>query len=216
MQDLSTAASVAKALSIRAEDVLSLRPSVLTPDHLDFLGLMKAAADHQFAPDAVVMHDNQPFVYVLDARAANAVPDHEVQRMLRLLSLRSDAPYLALVRPGSVQVYALAGLSKQREPVIETTELDPGLLAKLTTGMVPIRSAKEGRDVHDLMLELLNAVTGHLIGIRGLDPSESLALVGRALFMRFLLDRGILRGGELSGIDSIKDCFKTPEAAFTT
>jgi hypothetical protein len=217
MEDLSTAEGVANALSICAENVLSLRTSVLGPGHLDFVGLVKAAADDHFVPDTVVMHDGQPFVYVLNARTVNVVTDEQVQSMLRLLSLRADAPYLALVRPGTVQVYALAGLSKQREPVMEAPELDPGLLAKLTTGMLPIRSVHEGRNVHDLMLDLLNAVTGHLIRVRGLAPSEALALIGRALFMRFLADRGILPSrGALPGIDSIKDCFSTPTAAFIT
>lgn len=217
MHDLSTAAGVADALRIRTEDVLSLRTSNLSPNHLDFVGLVKAAANNQFVPDTVVMHDGQPFVYVLDARAMNVIADDQVQGMLRLLALRSDAPYLALVRPGAVQVYALAGVSKQREPMLEATELDSGLLATLTTGMLPIRSAREARDVHDLMLDLLNAVTGHLINVRRLEPSEALALVGRALFMRFLGDRGILPSAKpLPGIASIKDCFSTARAAHIT
>lgn len=217
MHDLSTAAGVADALRIRSEDVLSLRTSHLGPGHLDFVGLVKAAANDQFVPDTVVMHDGQPFVYVLDARAANIITDEQVQAMLRLLALRSDAPYLALVRPGTVQVYALAGVSKQRTPVLEAAEFDPCLLAKLTTGILPIRSAQEGRNVHDLMLDLLNAVTGHLIKVRKLASSEALALVGRALFMRFLGDRGILPShAPLPEIESIKDCFATPRAAHTT
>lgn len=217
MQDLSTSAGVADALGIRAENVLSLRTSFLGPDHLDFVGLIKAAVNDRVVPDTVVMHDGQPFVYVLDARAANVATDQQVQSMLRLLSLRADAPYLALVRPGTVQVYALTGLSKQRGPVMETTALDSGLLATLTTGMLPIRSAHEGRNVHDHMLELLNAVTVHLIKVRGLDPLDALALIGRALFMRFLTDRSILPSSSvLPGIDSIKDCFSTPAAAFAT
>lgn len=216
MQDLSTATGIADVLRIRADRVLSLRSSFLTPDHLDFVGLIKAAENHLFVPDAVVMHDGQPFVYVLDARRAQTVTNQQVQGMLRLLSLRSDAPYLALVRPGTVQVYALAGLSSQREPVLEVEKFAPALLARLTTGMIPVRAPQDGGDVHDLMLALLNAVTGHLIGVRGLTSSEALALVGRALFMRFLSDRGIVRGGSLRGVNSIKDCFSTPEAAFTT
>jgi hypothetical protein len=217
MHDLSTAAGVADALRIRSEDVLSLRTSRLGPDHLDFVGLVKAAAKSQFVPDTVVMHDGQPFVYVFDARATNVITDEQVQSMLRLLALRSDAPYLALVRPGTVQVYALAGIAKQRTPVLEASELDPGLLATLTTGVLPIRAAQDGRNVHDLMLDLLNAVTGHLIKVRQLQPSEALALVGRALFMRFLGDRGILPvTAPLPGMASIRECFSTPAAAHAT
>jgi len=216
MQNLLTAEALAETLRIRADSVLSLRTSVLTPAHLDFLGLVAAAAENHFVPDAVVMHDGQPFVYVFDARAANAITDRQVQSMLRLLALRSDAPYLALARPGTVQVYALSGLSRQRKPVLEAPELDSGLLAKLTTGMLPIRSIQEGRNVHDLMLELLNAVTGHLIDVRELEPSEALALIGRALFMRFLSDRGILRDGDIPGIEIIQNCFETPLTASIT
>lgn len=217
MQDLSTAAGVAGALGVPVADVLSLRTSVLSPEHLDFVGLVKAAAVDPFVPDMVVMHNGQPFVYVLDAESAQLVTDQQVQNMLRRLSLRDDAPYLALVRPGAVQVYALTGTDKQRSPVVETAALDPGLLARLTTGVLPARATRDGRAVHDLMLDLLKAVTRHLIKVRRLASSEALALIGRALFMRFLADRGILLDkNPLPGIASIRDCFSSALAAHTT
>lgn len=217
MQDLSTAAGVAGALRVPAADVLSLRTSVLSPEHLDFVGLVKAAAVDRFVPDTVVMHNGQPFVYVLDAGSAQLVTDQQVQNMLRRLSLRDDAPYLALVRPGAVQVYALTGTDKQRSPIVETAALDPGLLARLTTGMLPARAARDGRAVHDLMLDLLKVVTRHLIKVRRLASSEALALIGRALFMRFLADRGILLDkNPLPGVASIRDCFSSALAAHTT
>jgi len=208
---------VANTLGVRSSNVLLLRPDVLTPDHLDFMGLIREAYHHKSVPDAVIMHNNQPFAYILDAKRADIVFEKQIHEIARLLALRADAPYLVLVRPGIVQVYSLNNLSTRRKPVIEAEDLNPALLAKLTTGMFSSDIKNRGRDVHDLMLSLLNSVTEHLIRIRGLKSSEALALVGRALFMRFLNDRGILRNEEaILGVDEIKNCFMTPEAASKT
>ncbi|MEB0109412.1 N-6 DNA methylase [Pseudomonas sp. MH9.3] len=129
------------------------------------------------------------------------------------LALRADAPYVVFLRPGSVQVYALGqARDVNASPLLETAELHPGLLAKLAFGDVSARS--DGISTHALMLELLNVVTEELIEFRGVSATEALALTGRAIFLRFLHDRGILKDqNPFPGVPRFMDCLSTPEFA---
>lgn len=200
------------------QSVLGLREAALSPQHLDFAGLMRARDPSLLTPDVVVLHEGQAFVYLIDYRHIESGAEVQLQHSMRLLALRSDAPYMAVVRPGVVQVYALSDVRDERSPVLETTDLDAGLLAQLVSGTLPRRGAKEtSYSGHEVMLGLLNAVTDHLIYGRGISPDETLALVGRALFMRFLGDRGIIPSeSPLTGVGRLEDCFATASAAAST
>ncbi|MCT8342277.1 MULTISPECIES: N-6 DNA methylase [Photorhabdus] len=211
-----TAINVAAALSVPEDKVLELRPTLLSPEHLDFIGLVRAGEQHKFVPNAVVLHDEQPFIYIIDDQKTSSVSERELQDSIRFLGLRADAPYAAVVRPGIVQVYALSNIRNDQPPLFEVNQLEPGILARLMTGDVLVNS-KSGVNfgAHELMLELLNSVTDHLVHAKGIDPSEVLALVGRALFMRFLGDRGIIpEVSPLPDVDKIQDCFSTAKSAF--
>lgn len=213
-----TAARLAQALSVPQGQVLALRDADVSPPLLDFVGLVR---EHR-APVAVVMHDGQPFVYVLEGAAksgteATVEATKDLQEALRLLALRDDAPYAAVVRPGTVQVFSLSAVRGKQSPVLTTPKLDAGLLARLVAGDLPDPARSVGVGAHELMLELLNAAADHLITLRGRSPDEALALVGRALFMRFLGDRGIVPAeSPLPGVASLSDCFATPDAAHAT
>ena len=211
-----TADQIARALQVPAGTVLALRNSALSPALLDFVGLVRE--QHAPVPEAVVLHDGQPFVYVLEA-PASAVADDWVKKALGLLALRDDAPYVAVVRPGSVQVFALTAVDREHRPVLEASALEPGLLARLVSGDLAMtantRASSTG--AHELMLTLLNAVTDHLISIRGCESREALALVGRALFVRFLADRGLVPMTQpFPGVTSVEACFSTPAQASAT
>src|SRR5690554_928928 len=212
-----TKSTIEDILNISDERVLALRGASLSPSLLDFAGLIRADEQNFIIPDAVVMHDGQPFVYLVDHRNVKSITETQLQHSLQRLALRDDAPYLALTRPGIVQIYALGELDDNYSPVLEADRLDPGLLARLIVGSLPKHAIKGVSGAHKLMLNLLNAVTDHLIDGRGLQPAEALSLVGRALFMRFLGDRKILPAeAPFKGVTSLERCFETPEAAAST
>ncbi|MGC4009425.1 MAG: N-6 DNA methylase [Pseudomonas sp.] len=213
-----TADGVAAALSVPAENVIALRSSALSPKHLDFVGLVRAGENQKVIPDAVVLHEGQPFIYVVDYQHTRGISEKDLQNGMRFLGLRADAPYVAVVRPGAVQVYALANIREDRPPVLEANKLEPGVLARLVAGVIPARTTREvDCGAHELMLSLLNSVTDHLIKKRKIAPAESLALVGRALFMRFLGDRVIVPNHHpLPGVERVEECFATAEAAAAT
>ena len=210
-----TRQSIATALGTQPEAVVTFAQAsfALRPEHLDFLGLVNAHAREEPTPDAVVLKDDQPLFYIWDRR--HEPPQHAQDRCrdMSRLALRADAPYVVFLRPGSVQVYALGqARDVNASPLLEATDLHPGLLAKLAFGDVSTRS--DGISTHDLMLELLNVVTEELIGFRGVSANEALALTGRAIFLRFLHDRGILEDqNPFPGVPRFLDCLSTPEFA---
>lgn len=203
------------ALGAAPESVVALHVETPGPEHLDFLGLMQARRRSELVPDAVVLRDGQPLVYLLDLSTQPQRSGQEIERALQNLALRSDAPYVAVVFPGAVRVFALEQWGQHEKPLIETPNLHPGLLARLAVGDVPAR--KDGVGTHEMMLELLTGVSRHLIEVRGLQAPTALALVGRALFIRFLTDRDILpASGVIPGVSIFTDCFASPEQAAAT
>lgn len=210
-----TRQAIAAALGTEATAIVSLSQAAvaLGPEHLDFLGLLQARARKEPTPDAVVLSDEQPLLYIWDLRHEPDFTVQERRRDMERLALRADAPYVAFLRPGVVQVYAL-GQAREDEaiPVLEDADLHPGLLARLAVGDVPSRV--EGITTHQLMLELLNVVTDTLIELRDRKNDEALALMGRALFLRFLHDRGILPDlNPVPGVPKFSDCFGSPRWA---
>lgn len=210
-----TRQTIASALGTAPEAVVTFAQAsdALKPEHLDFLGLVDAYARQEPAPDAVVLKDDQPLFYIWDLRHT---PTHYAQdrcRDMSRLALRADAPYVVFLRPGTVQVYALGQARDTNAlPLLEAADLHPGLLAKLAFGDVSTRP--DGIGTHELMLELLNVVTEELIQLRKVSAAEALALTGRALFLRFLFDRGILKDpNPFPGVPSFADCLSTPQFA---
>lgn len=195
---------------------VDLHEGNLSPQHLDFLGLMRAQVPGGLMPEGVLMHDGQPFVYLVSEPPGD-VGDHQLRRTMELLALRDDAPYMAAVRPGVVRVFALATARENRPPVLQTTVFDAGAMARLVVGDLPQAGKDSSYSTHGMMLELLNAVTEQLIDIRGVAPEAALALVGRALFMRFLMDRNILSPVQpFAGVALTADCFASAAAAAAT
>lgn len=205
--------SIADALGTQPNAVVSFEQAALEPEHLDFLGLINARRRQQPTPDAVVLSEDQPLLYIWDLRHEPPLNVSDRRRDIQMLALRSDAPYVAFLLPGTVQVYALGqARDEDAAPLLEDAELHPGLLAKLAVGDIPQRA--NGISTHDLMLELLNVVTDELIELRHVSAPEALALMGRALFLRFLHDRGILSDIKpIPGVPRFVDCLSTPELA---
>jgi hypothetical protein len=195
--------------------VLSLRVTHMGPEHLDFAGLIRARALGEATPDAVVLHDNQPLMYVLDYRQRALPTPENVQHLIQLMAMRSDAPYVAVLRPGAVEVFSVSDGQDAPDSILrEDTAGTATVMARLIANVAP---GKSTRTTHELMLELLNAATDHLMSTQAIPGLEALAMVGRALFVRFLGDRKILPAAKpFLGVHLLRDCFATAEAAAAT
>lgn len=165
----------------------------------------------------------QPRAFVFDARdrdqgASGAHHrDHgaSVSRWIRRIAFRGDAEWVGVLRPGRLDFYP-AVLDDQETPrpdesLTQGPFLFPALLHAQTLSDAP--------SVRDALLQLLRKSIAEAIRL-GVAPSDSLSLVGRALFWRFLLDRNLLDGIKPSDIASkamtLESCLATKANALET
>ncbi|MBI5549134.1 MAG: N-6 DNA methylase [Deltaproteobacteria bacterium] len=72
----------------------------------------------------------------------------------------------------------------------------------------------------DLLRKVTDAIAGQRVDGRPISPDDALSLAGRALFVRFLLDRRILRDEHVAqiapGLRRVEDLFNGPDRAYAT
>ncbi|WP_412557811.1 class I SAM-dependent DNA methyltransferase [Thalassospira sp. MIT1370] len=135
-----------------------------------------------------------PLVFLVDGDRLNGDLE-QLKRIRRILAMRGDAPYLGVVFPGRLDVYRIAldrhALSKVR--------VDAGVSDDETWLTLPrlanLRPAAEVNDrtwITGVILKLLDQAISSLKADADLSGEDAISLVGRALFMRFLADRGLL------------------------
>ncbi|SNT24690.1 hypothetical protein SAMN05880556_1494 [Azospirillum sp. RU38E] len=175
-------------------DLLAYSTILMARDHDDDLRLVEGVYEWQEAP----------LVFLVDGNRLNADLDR-LKRIRRILAMRGDAPYLGVVYPGRLDVYRIAldrhSLSKVR--------VDAGVADDETwltfARLANLRPAAEINDrtwITGVILKLLDQAISSLKGDGGLSGEDAISLVGRALFMRFLADRGLLPStGTIIGSD---------------
>ncbi|MBR8235741.1 MULTISPECIES: class I SAM-dependent DNA methyltransferase [unclassified Burkholderia] len=185
-----------------------------TPDprHIRYVDLMSTnQASTEVLPDAVVESSGQPFAYVIRGNRLGDLPQGVQARLaelVRVLACRSDARYLCVVRPGVLDVYPLA-IFESAPPPLKLRDKDdrPSWRALLSAG-VPLSSSTAQSRANEKWLEtllfqlLVDAARGIQKAAPGFSIQQVIALVGRALFFRFLVDRGIVTESSTSSISS--------------
>jgi len=179
---------------VSMDAVLDLRGSP-RPETIRYLGLGRGEQTRN--PDAVLEVQHQPLAYVIDGLSGAHLRPPEIRELRRRVSFRGDAPYLAVARPGELTVYALG---------LDSSALDASVVSRVVAGTPGSRGVFQtlavqppsptgigtpALAVHKLLFRLLSAT---ISGLReaGVDADDALSLAGRALFMRFLVDRHIL------------------------
>lgn len=174
------------------------------------------------APAGVVEHEDRPLLYVYRDNALTLEPGGAtIPELVRSLACRGEGHFLAIVRPGELEVYPVGLLAQA--PAAQIMRADsaraPLLIADLTAGREFSRVRQQlaaATSLHDLLFELITSVAQALRSSSALsvDPAhdEVLPLVGRAIFTRFLMDRGIIN---LQTFPALYDG-GTPEEAFAT
>ena len=133
-----------------------------------------------------------PLVFVI--AADSLADDEDLHRVRRLLAMRGDAPYVAVVAPGSLDVYRVA-LDRK---TIQQARVDwagedvarSAVFARLGN-LRPHATITHRNWISSIVLRLLTGSTKTLIEL-GLPDEDAISLVGRALFTRFLADRRLL------------------------
>ncbi len=206
-----------------------------SPDVIDYLDLVQPPEGSlRLKPACVVEHENQPLVYVVDISSLTAPADRQQRDaidLLKILALRGESGYLALSKPGQLTVYPLLLAQALPQPLHADTgtgryaTLIPDLASGALPGPLEAITAEQrkaralGVATHELLFQLLTKVAHELSLCPSLSasPDDILALVGRALFARFLIDRRILTTSSIPTLKGeLEDCFSTEQNAAAT
>jgi hypothetical protein len=184
----------------------------LNPRHIRYVDLMQAdEKSGNCLPDAVVEAGGQPFVYVVrrdQLGAANPLHAGRLAELVRVLACRSDARYLGVVSPGSLEIYPLGIFTHIPRPLALRNDSHPLPWKALLSGAPPLSSARGEKAAAEEWLEsllfrlLVQAAAGIHKAAPTLTIQQVIALVGRALFFRFLVDRGIVAPEDATAISS--------------
>ena len=149
------------------------------------LGVVEAVYEWQGAPLAFLI-------------AADSLENEgQLRAVRRLLAMRGDAPYLAVVAPGSLNVYRVALDKKspwQARVDWEGEDVAKSAVFAKLGNLRPSAAITNKNWISNVVLRLLTGSTRALIE-RGISDEDAISLVGRALFTRFLADRSLLPDG---------------------
>ncbi|WP_165222338.1 HsdM family class I SAM-dependent methyltransferase [Affinirhizobium pseudoryzae] len=121
--------------------------------------------------------------------------DADLQKIRRLLAMRGDAPYVGVVSPGRLDVFRVA---LDRKRLSEARVKNEGAIADRATTFARLANARPKAAVSrhnwisNVVLSLLTGSITKLVSLSGIGDDDGISLVGRALFTRFLADRGLL------------------------
>ncbi|MCG2775679.1 MAG: SAM-dependent methyltransferase [Desulfobacterales bacterium] len=198
---------------------------------LNYLNLIASdVAPH--LPEGVILSDGRPVMYFIDE--TNLALDaqqrlDQTQKAINVLACRGETAVLAVVSHGQLMVYPVNPGENIGEGLTVTKHDDysSGFIRDLIEGALPTKAAdhlyrkKAGNGVDDLLFSLLMNVGKDLNATNTLKGQHEtiLALVGRALLTRFLVDRDIITTDtfpELFSTCLADNCFSTPKSAALT
>ncbi len=131
---------------------------------------------------------NGPLFMLVDGNALGSDPD-ALKRLRRLVAMRGDAPYLAVVQAGGSRFTRSASTMMRRGPLTTTLAHSPFIIPNIVHKRPDFASKQ--RWISDVILKLLTGSLDALVAL-GVDDGDAISLVGRALFTRFLADRQLL------------------------
>jgi len=189
--------------------------------HLDYLDLIAHKSAPALPLAAVAEHQGTALLYLVDRRAEQRVNPSDLSNLQRSLANRSDPAWIGIVRPGSLEIFPIgfrARAGKAIRVVRENDACAPFLFQGIVHGQ--LKSPVTGTDyVYNRILDLLIHTTEELVD-KDIPPLVVLSLAGRALFFRFLVDRGIVLPSERNEIcpyaDDLKGAFSDPRSAAHT
>jgi hypothetical protein len=178
------------------------------PEHLAYLDLHRRRERRLPSPDVVVEVERRPVLYAVRGGRA----EEEIESLRRLLAQRGQADYLAVVEPGRLTLLELrlGGAMPRPKPVLASDRGAPLTIPNLAYAPSEAHGGSTALALHDALLDLLNQTTDRLEQKGGTAPYDALSLMGRAMFLRFLIDRAIVSTRDLPkicpGAPRLEDC----------
>ncbi|HWB01395.1 MAG TPA: N-6 DNA methylase [Verrucomicrobiales bacterium] len=199
-----------------------------TPELIDYLDLIEprgpAGAD-QLMPDGVAENQERPLLYfVNESRLAQAPEDgrRQVSNLRRTLACRGDRAYLAIVRPGTLDVAPVSLQDQTTDWITYRAGSEKALTFFPRLALGRCEDVPSGPEVDFLFKEMFQLVekTASRLEQLKVKRTDVLSLVGRTLFFRFLKDRSIITDRYLKkispGAASLEQCFDNAENAAAT
>ena len=191
-------------------------------DYLDLIPIEQPGKDKLY-PEGVVQNGDRPLLYYVNhsklSSATSATPAL-LKTLSRNLACRGERAYLAVVQPGKLEVAPVSledKLPAWKQYVAGTHEA-LNFFTNLAYANLDTRGGDDPNLVFNEMFNLLMAGAdriAHKIG-----QANTLSLIGRALFFRFLCDREIVTPNELKRIcptaGTLDACFDDAEKTYCT
>ncbi len=212
--------------SFGATDVCLLsEPSAKNIDYLDLVNQsrLKFVRPLSVQVDAVVESSGQAIAYVIRAdsltKAVRTNPD-ALKKLRHDLACRGDAEYLLIWRPGELEVFSIGLSDEVPQGTTVSVSTNPLILQQLENGTFDRQKGALQQAVHSVLFDVLTEVSDELTLSPALADNfgDVISLIGRALFARFLIDRGIINGETFPVIfvgGGPERCFDTPQLAAT-
>lgn len=197
----------------------------LTPRHLDYLDLLKIENNRHAQIDAVVEFQSRPLLYIISGKQIQNLDSEERIDLQCLLANRGERAFLGVLNPGEMIVYPInldrSVLTNNQGRLIKQESLEaPLFFQSVINGVFDLDGQPEDPDyVFKTILDLMTNSSKDLEKYH-LNPMDVLSFLGRALFLRFLWDRGIVNQEELHsicpGAESPGNCFHDVKNSIAT
>jgi hypothetical protein len=197
-----------------------------TPRHLDYLDLLKVYNNRHTKIDAVAEFQSRPLLYIISGEQIQNLDCEKRIDLQCLLANRGERAFLGVLNPGELIVYPInlnrSLLTNNKGRSIKQESLEaPLFFQSVVSGVFNLDGQPETPDyVFKTILDLMTKSSKDLISKYHLNPLDVLSFLGRALFFRFLWDRGIVRQGELHSVcpeaKSLGNCFFNAKNSIAT
>lgn len=198
-------------------EVLSFA-GALGPQHIHHLDLHPKGCDggRPLGVDAAVCPDNRVLLYVVRGGLSPAQQDALADR----LAQRGEGEFVGFLEPGVLTVVPTAfAHRRQRRSYKASDDGARDVIPGLTFGTSDLVVDGADRVLHEALLKLFNGSVEALTRV-GVSPEDALSLVGRAMFFRFLIDRGFVLESEASalaaGARRLRDAMSTASGVRAT
>ena len=199
-----------------------------TPEALDYLDLIEPSGPQkpgEVMPDGVAENQGRPLLFFVNAsRLAQSSDEQKEQlkNLRRTLGCRGDRAYLAVVRPGTLEVTPVSLADRTPDWKIYKRDSNQALTFFSRLALGRCEELEEGEDSEFTFKQMFSLVdrTATRLEQLNLKRTDVLSLVGRALFFRFLSDRAIItednRPKIASRANKLVECFDDAENAAAT
>lgn len=185
------------------------------PEQIRYLDLLRSTLPEDARPAAVVEVRGRPVLFVARGDRPLRLPP-----LRRALALRADGAFLGIVEPGRLVVRTIELNPESEREILVTAVEDPKAVTVIPElALHPPKTTEQVTAVHNLLFSLLDSATSAMTQA-GLPADDALSLAGRALFLRFLVDRNVIGTADVRHVckhaDSFEQCFETTASIAAT